>query len=153
MRVIVVALLLLLIALLTVELVDQALEQDNAVTVKTTQTWGRTAPPYVIESSMFTTTTQPRARTAPNRRVVTMTGASHPCGPQFDLPPCYVMMRESRGDPNAYNPTGCGGRGCRGKWQCDPRTCSGTGTEEQQDAEARAIWNHGRGCAHWSACG
>lgn len=69
-----------------------------------------------------------------------------------DLPPCWVMQRESHGNINAYNPTGCGGRGCYGKWQCDPRTCSGKGTEAQQDAEAAALWDHGRGCSHWAAC-
>jgi hypothetical protein len=74
----------------------------------------------------------------------------HACG--GDLPPCYVMRRESGGDIHAYNPHGCGGRGCYGKWQCDPRTCTGRGTEAQQDDEARALWNHGRGCQHWSAC-
>lgn len=80
-------------------------------------------------------------------------GGSSRCG--GDLPPCWVMRRESgpSGDPNAYNPTGCSGRGCYGKWQCDPRTCDGTGTEEQQDAEARRVWNNGKGCSHWNACG
>lgn len=83
--------------------------------------------------------------------------ASGRCG--GDLPPCWVMARESTGpgypnggDPNAYNPTGCGGRGCRGKWQCDPRTCDGTGTEAEQDAEARRVWANGAGCSHWAAC-
>lgn len=62
------------------------------------------------------------------------------------------MDRESGGDINAYNAGGCSGRGCYGKWQCDPKTCSGHGTEEQQDAEARALWNNGKGCSHWAAC-
>lgn len=74
----------------------------------------------------------------------------HACG--GDLPPCWVMMRESGGDPNAYNPDGCGGAGCYGKWQCDPRTCDGTGSEAEQDAEARRVWDDGRGCQHWNAC-
>lgn len=74
-----------------------------------------------------------------------------------DLPPCWVMMRESRGNPRAFNPTGCyhaddGSSGCYGKWQCDPRTCDGTGTEEEQDAEARRVWANGAGCSHWAAC-
>lgn len=86
------------------------------------------------------TTLAPRPRSAPSER----------CG--GDLPPCSVMMRESGGDINAYNPTGCNGRGCRGKWQCDPRTCSGVGTEAEQDAEVRALWDNGRGCSHWNAC-
>lgn len=85
------------------------------------------------------------------RRYGKVAGNGH-CGPAYSLPPCGVMMRESGGDPGAYNPTGCGGRGCNGKWQCDPRTCSGTGTEEEQDEEARELWDDGRGCAHWSAC-
>lgn len=70
-----------------------------------------------------------------------------------DLPPCWVMNRESGGSTSAYNPTGCSGRGCYGKWQCDPRTCDGTGSEAEQDAEARRVWDGGRGCAHWNACG
>lgn len=140
---------LLLIAFLTVDFSEQ---DHDTVQVKTVQQWGRVSPPYVIDEAMFPPPA--RARTAPTRRTVhALSAGNHPCGPAYDLPPCYVMMRESRGDINAYNPTGCGGRGCRGKWQCDPRTCSGTGTEEQQDAEARALWNHGAGCAHWSACG
>lgn len=78
-----------------------------------------------------------------------------------NLPPCWVLDRESGyndGNPNtydihAYNASGCGGRGCRGKWQCDPGSCSGTGSEEEQDAEAAALWDNGNGCSHWNACG
>lgn len=52
---------------------------------------------------------------------------SHPCG--GDLPPCWVMMRESHGDPRIWNggcyaPVGwagsrspCGGSNASGKWQ------------------------------------
>lgn len=86
-------------------------------------------------------------------------GGNGHCG--GDLPPCWVLDRESGhndGDPNtydinAYNPTGCGGAGCYGKWQCDPSSCDGTGTEEEQDAEARRLWNGGAGCSNWAACG
>lgn len=80
-----------------------------------------------------------------------VTKPSGRCG--GDLPPCWVMMRESGGNPRAYNPTGCSGRGCYGKWQFDPRTGDGTGSEAEQDAEARRVWNHGKGCSHWNACG
>lgn len=102
--------------------------------------WAAAQPPPTAPATKSTKST--------NRPTAYGTGA---CG--GDLPPCWVMMRESGGDINAYNPTGCNGRGCYGKWQCDPRTCSGTGTEEEQDAEARALWNGGRGCSHWAACG
>lgn len=85
-------------------------------------------------------------------------GSGYPCG--GDLPPCWVLDRESGyndGDPftydiHAYNPSGCDGRGCYGKWQCDPRSCDGTGDEAAQDAEARRLWDGGRGCSHWGAC-
>lgn len=110
-----------------------------------TTTTTAVAPPTTVAVS--------RSATPPRRRAVTpaqpATGGGR-CG--GDLPPCWVMNRESGGNINAYNPTGCGGRGCYGKWQCDPRTCSGKGTEAQQDAEARALWDNGRGCAHWAAC-
>lgn len=73
-----------------------------------------------------------------------------------DLPPCWVLARESGGNIHAYNPTGCAndrlGPGCSGKWQCSRSTCDGTGSEDQQDAEARRVWDGGRGCAHWNAC-
>lgn len=76
------------------------------------------------------------------------------------LPPCYVMRRESGGDPSAVNATGCGGRGCFGKWQFDPRTSQGLGysrpmnqyDEATQDEAARRLWAGGRGCSHWNAC-
>lgn len=137
-----------LLVWIVAEMTEQSVEHDS---VQVVAAWGSEKPPYVVDAQMFTTTTD-RARTGPRERRTMRAAGVHPCGPEFDLPPCWVMQRESGGDPNAYNPTGCGGRGCRGKWQCDPRTCSGTGTEEEQDAEARALWNHGAGCSHWSAC-
>jgi hypothetical protein len=77
------------------------------------------------------------------------------CG--ADLPPCRTLWTESKGDLDAYNPSGCyekatGHRGCTGKWQCSYSTCSGRGTEDQQDAEVRPIWAGGRGCSNWNAC-
>lgn len=90
----------------------------------------------------------PKARTAPSGR----------CG--GDLPPCWVMMRESGGNIHAYNPTGCGGRGCYGKWQFSGEWACHFGlscdiahwTEAEQDHAARTLWDKGRGCAHWAAC-
>ncbi|MFN8019396.1 MAG: transglycosylase family protein [Acidimicrobiales bacterium] len=73
-----------------------------------------------------------------------------------DLPPCWVMMRESRGDITARNPRSS----ASGKWQFLRSTWAGYGgyaeawmaPEPVQDAKARLLWNHGRGCGHWSAC-
>ncbi len=73
-----------------------------------------------------------------------------------DLPPCYVMMRESKGSITAQNPRST----ASGKWQFLDSTWAGFGgyakarhaPEQVQDAKARQLWNHGRGCSHWSAC-
>lgn len=83
-----------------------------------------------------------------------------------DLPPCWVKARESGGDYGAVNPTGCGGRGCYGGWQFDPRTWDATvramgrpdlvgnylASPDEQDAAARHLWAGGAGCGHWAAC-
>lgn len=82
-----------------------------------------------------------------------------PCG--GDLPPCWVKAKESGGDYNAVNWRGCGGRGCFGAWQFDPRTSQGMGypgvasdyPPEIQDEMARALWNGGKGCGQWSGPG
>ena len=62
-----------------------------------------------------------------------VTYPSGQCG--GDLPPCWVMMRESRGDIRAENPRST----ASGKWQF-------------LDERARQLWAGGRGCSHWSAC-
>lgn len=74
-----------------------------------------------------------------------------------DLPPCYVMMRESGGDIRAQNPSSS----ASGKWQFIRGTWAGFGgyseaylaPESVQDAKARQLWAGGAGCGHWSACG
>lgn len=84
------------------------------------------------------------------------------------LPPCWVLVRESGGRYDAINLNGCGGRGCFGRWQFDPRTWDATAgragrpdligvrpdraSPEDQDLIAAALWDDGRGCAHWAAC-
>lgn len=91
--------------------------------------------------------------------------AEKACG--GNLPPCYVCWRESRCTWTAFNPTGCSGRSCYGKWQFDPRTWN---TEVRamgrldlvgeyfprdpldQNAVAAIVWNGGRGCSNWNAC-
>lgn len=98
-------------------------------------------------------------RAAPVARTPAVeSSGSGACG--GSLPPCSVMRSESGGNPRAVNRTGCGGRGCFGKWQFDPRTSAGLGydltmdqyPESVQDDAARSLWNSGRGCSHWDAC-
>lgn len=107
-----------------------------------------------------TTTTVPAPPvTAPAPpRIVTYPASYQPCDGEY--PPCWRVATESGGDYNAYNPGGCDGRGCFGKWQfsgewacklglpCDLRTA----TPAQQDEAARLLWNGGAGCRNWAAC-
>lgn len=73
------------------------------------------------------------------------------------LPPCYVMERESRGDPTVYNYSGSG---ASGKWQVMPSTWNNyagyanaaDAPESVQDQFARMLWDNGNGCYHWDAC-
>jgi hypothetical protein len=85
-----------------------------------------------------------------------------------DLPPCWVQARESGGRPDAVNASGCGGRGCFGRWQFDPRTWDATAARAgrpdligvrpdhasaaDQDLLAAVLWDGGHGCSHWAAC-
>lgn len=80
-----------------------------------------------------------------------------------DLPPCYVMLRESKGYINIWNggcTWQCGISSASGKWQFVRGTWNGYGgyrnaadaPESVQDAKARQLWAGGRGCGHWAAC-
>lgn len=84
-----------------------------------------------------------------------------------DLPPCYVMYRESKGNMYAVNP---GHRGApygdpgdpwthaSGKWQFMPRTWNNymgypyaaAAPALVQNAKAREVWANGRGASHWA---
>jgi membrane protein involved in colicin uptake len=74
-----------------------------------------------------------------------------------NLPPCYVMNRESRGSLTVYNTEGSG---ASGKWQFMPGTWNGYGgyanaadaPESVQDARAAQVWAGGAGCSNWAAC-
>lgn len=157
MRAVVVTLVLVVVVVLLGLAIGRRLDHDEPVRVETrapttTTVWPtERVPDLGAGFDRLVAAMRPKPKPQAKQRTAPSSAAGHPCG--GDLPPCWVMLRESGGDIHAYNPTGCGGRGCRGKWQCDPHTCSGTGSEEQQDAEARALWDHGRGCAHWNACG
>lgn len=129
------------------------------------------APVHVIATTTLppTTTRPPRAARSkvtpsvpsPSIRPMNVTGSvnGYPCG--GDLPPCWVLRRESNGNPRAVNARGCGGRSCGGLWQFDPRTWANFGgypraelaPPDVQNAKARLLWAGGRGCSHWAACG
>jgi hypothetical protein len=73
--------------------------------------------------------------------------------------PDEIIRRESGGNCDAYNPTGCGGRGCIGYAQVDaghfwavspwnpnvPGTCYGLGYNECVER----LWAGGSGASHW----
>lgn len=96
--------------------------------------------------------------------------SGYSCG--GDLPPCYVLERESlmADDPprvwngNCYMPTGslgqCGASTASGLWQFLRSTWNNFGgyinaadaPVDVQNAKARQLWAGGRGCSHWAAC-
>lgn len=107
-------------------------------------------PPPTTTTTTSTTTTAPPAP-APAPVAAPSTGR---CG--GDLPPCWVMMRESGGNIQAKNPSSS----ASGKWQFINSTWAGFGgyaeawmaPESVQDAKARQLWAGGAGCGHWAAC-
>lgn len=78
----------------------------------------------------------------------------YPCG--GDLPPCYVLKRESGGNPAAHNPSSS----ASGLWQFLDTTWAGFGGYARamdapasvQNEKARIVWAGGAGCSNWSAC-
>jgi hypothetical protein len=121
-------------------------------------------PPEPVATTPTTATTLAVRRTPPTTVVyvappsAVVDAGTGACG--GSLPPCWVLRRESGGNIRAVNATGCGGRGCFGKWQFDPRTSKGLGyaltmdqySEGVQDTAARTLWAGGSGCSHWAAC-
>lgn len=115
----------------------------------TTTTTTTTVPVTTTTAAPVVENTVPQAP-APAQPV----SGSGACG--GDLPPCYVMMRESGGNITAQNPSST----ASGKWQFLDSTWAGYGgyakaryaPESVQDAKARELWAGGAGCSHWSAC-
>lgn len=108
-------------------------------------------PPPPPPTTTTTTTAPPAPAPAPAPAAEPSSGR---CG--GDLPPCYVMMRESGGNIRAQNPSST----ASGKWQFLDSTWAGYGgyssaylaPESVQDARARELWAGGAGCGHWNAC-
>lgn len=112
--------------------------------------------PTTTTTAAPTTTVAPPTTVAPAPAapVAAPAPASGRCG--GDLPPCWVMQRESGGNIHAQNPHSS----ASGKWQFIRSTWAGYGgyaeahlaPESVQDAKARELWAGGSGCGHWSAC-
>jgi hypothetical protein len=138
--------------------------EPTSTTAATTTVPPTTTPtePPVTTTEAPTTVPTTRARSAPTTRpyvapAPARTGGSGACG--GDLPPCYVMQRESGGDPTAIGEGQCGNEDCYGKWQIHPDTAESVGyprrmdlqPESVQDDAARAILARD-GCKAWSTC-
>jgi hypothetical protein len=122
-------------------------------TTTTTTTTTTTVPPT-------TTTIAPPPPPPPEAPVQEYAGSSagqvngYPCG--GDLPPCWVLQRESGGSPTAQNPSSS----ASGLWQFLRGTWAGYGGYVEawlappsvQNEKARLTWAGGSGCFHWSAC-
>jgi len=129
---------------------NNAVRWTNAVRRNNVLRWTNVVR-WSIAARRANATRAAAASRAPAVHAAPATGA---CG--GDLPPCYVMMRESRGSLTARNPSSS----ASGKWQFIDSTWAGFGgyahaylaPESVQDARARAIWAHGAGCSAWSAC-
>ncbi len=97
---------------------------------------------------------RPAASTGPGPASGAGSVNGYPCG--GDLPPCFVLRRESGGNPTAENPTST----ASGLWQFLDSTWGGYGGYghashapwQVQNERARQLWDGGRGCSHWSAC-
>lgn len=144
-----------------VRLAQERAEEAERARIAAATTTTTTAPPPPP------TTTSP-APTTPPPPPPSSVGAGA-CG--GDLPPCYVLQRESGGDPRIWNggchaPVGhrgmspCGVSSASGLWQFVRGTWGGYGgyvnaadaPASVQNERARQLWAGGQGCGHWSAC-
>ena len=144
-------------AAVTPAVIIEATTTTVAPTTTTTEPEPEPAPVTAPPAPRATTAPTAAPRATPVPAAPTASIGSGACG--GDLPPCYVMAAESGGDPDAVNETGCGGRGCYGKWQFDPLTSRSLGydrpmneyPEHVQDEAARELMAR-NGCGQWSTC-
>lgn len=137
----------------------------TTTTVVTTTTTETTEPPTTAPSPRPVTTQPPEQPAVEQVDAVVVdypassyntTGDinGYPCG--GDLPPCFVLARESGGNPEAQNPSST----ASGLWQFLDSTWAGFGGYSKaryapvdvQNEKAMELWNGGAGCHHWSAC-
>jgi len=118
----------------------------------TTTTEAPVAEPVPVTTPAHThTTTATTEYEAPTPQGRSNRGA---CG--GSLPPCYVLARESGGDPGAVNPDS----GAAGLWQMLRSTSQALGYDrpmneydvDTQNEAARRLYANGAGCSHWQAC-
>ncbi len=121
----------------------------STTTSSTTTSTTSTVPPTTAPPTTTPPTTAPPTTTPPAPVVPASTHGA--CG--GNLPPCCVMMRESRGNPTAVNPSS----GASGKWQFMSGTwanykgypTAAAAPEAVQDERAAQIWAGGAGASHW----
>lgn len=120
----------------------------------------------LFPTTTTTTTTAPADLAVPVREVPQPQSDIHangsvngyPCG--GDLPPCYVLYRESRGIPTVVEGHGSPYTHASGLWQFMPSTWNdfqgypyaAAAPPAVQNEKAREVWAGGAGCSNWVAC-
>lgn len=128
----------------------------------TTSTSTEPAPSTTVEPTTTTTEPEPVTTTVPyvapvTTRRTTTTVEYEPPSPQSNMDygewaiPAYIVMCESGGRWNAYNPSGASG-----PYQMMPMHFGGELAMNQsraaQHAMAAKLWAGGAGRSHWAAC-
>lgn len=120
---------------------------DEATTTTAAPT--TTVPPTTTTLAPVTTTATSRPQPAKNLQPVATTPPVE-SSTTWAIP-TYIVMCESGGDWNAYNPSGASG-----PYQLMPMHFNGELAMNQsraaQHAKAAELWNGGRGRSHWAAC-
>lgn len=121
-------------------------EEQSSTTVETTSTTAEITPKTVPVTSPRATVPATTARTAPP----TTAAVERESSGEWAIP-TYIVMCESGGRWDAYNPSGASG-----PYQLMPFHFGGELAMNQsraaQHAKAAELWNGGRGRSHWAAC-